>query len=55
MLMEKKTFNRVKINKNKNNGRNLRKSHRGGITLPGYTDMQQFTSYINRKSDTSYM
>ena len=24
----------------KNNGRNLRKSHRGGIPLPGWTDMQ---------------
>ena len=33
---EKKPFNRVK----KNDGRNLWKSHRGGIPLPGRTDMQ---------------
>ena len=39
MLMEKNQKKNL-LTGGKKNGRNLRKSHRGGIPLPGRTDMQ---------------
>ena len=53
MLMEKKPFNRVK--KKKTIEEKLGRATEEDVACTEKSNNSQFTSYINRKSDTSYV